>query len=37
MIGASGALVGYGGGLDVKAVLLAHEARIAGAQLPLFA
>ena len=37
VIGASGALVGYGGGLDVKAVLLAHEARIAGAQLPLFA
>lgn len=37
VIGASGTLVGYGGGLDVKALLLAHEARIAGAQLPLFA
>ncbi|MDE3229934.1 MAG: methylated-DNA--[protein]-cysteine S-methyltransferase [Chloroflexota bacterium] len=29
LIGASGALTGYGGGLDLKAKLLAHEARFA--------
>jgi methylated-DNA-[protein]-cysteine S-methyltransferase len=30
VIGASGALVGYAGGLDTKRRLLAHEARVAG-------
>ncbi|MGH2504606.1 MAG: methylated-DNA--[protein]-cysteine S-methyltransferase [Ktedonobacterales bacterium] len=31
LVGANGALTGYGGGLDLKAKLLAHEARMAGA------
>ncbi len=31
LIGANGALTGFGGGLDLKARLLAHEARIAAA------
>ena len=29
LVGANGALTGYGGGLDLKAKLLAHEARFA--------
>lgn len=29
LVGATGALTGYGGGLDLKAKLLAHEARFA--------
>ncbi len=32
VIGASGALTGYGGGMPAKRWLLAHEARIAGRQ-----
>jgi methylated-DNA-[protein]-cysteine S-methyltransferase len=30
VIGANGSLVGYGGGLDAKRWLLAHEAKHAG-------
>jgi methylated-DNA-[protein]-cysteine S-methyltransferase len=36
VIGASGAIVGYAGGLDRKRWLLAHEARVAGDELTLF-
>jgi methylated-DNA-[protein]-cysteine S-methyltransferase len=35
VIGADGRLVGFGGGLEVKAWLLDHERRIAGETLPL--
>jgi methylated-DNA-[protein]-cysteine S-methyltransferase len=35
VIGANGSLVGYGGGLDAKRWLLAHEAQHSGATLPL--
>jgi methylated-DNA-[protein]-cysteine S-methyltransferase len=34
VIGADGSLVGFGGGLDVKARLLDHERRVAGETLP---
>ncbi len=34
VIGADGSLVGFGGGLDVKAWLLDHERRVAGVTLP---
>jgi methylated-DNA-[protein]-cysteine S-methyltransferase len=36
VIGASGAIVGYAGGLDRKRWLLAHESRVAGRELTLF-
>ena len=36
VIGASGGIVGYAGGLDRKRWLLAHEARVAGGELTLF-
>ncbi|GAC1440434.1 MAG: methylated-DNA--[protein]-cysteine S-methyltransferase [Mycobacteriales bacterium] len=36
VIGASGAIVGYAGGLDRKRWLLAHEARISGRELTLW-
>jgi methylated-DNA-[protein]-cysteine S-methyltransferase len=36
VIGASGSLTGYGGGLDRKRSLLALEARHTSATLPLF-
>jgi methylated-DNA-[protein]-cysteine S-methyltransferase len=35
VIGADGSLTGYGGGLDAKRWLLAHEAQHCGATLPL--
>jgi methylated-DNA-[protein]-cysteine S-methyltransferase len=35
VIGADGSLVGFGGGLEVKAWLLDHERRVAGETLPL--
>ena len=35
VIGADGRLVGFGGGLEVKAWLLDHERRVAGETLPL--
>ena len=37
VIGASGSLVGYGGGLERKRWLLAHEGALPGEQQPLFA
>lgn len=36
VIGATGAIVGYAGGLDRKRWLLAHESRVAGRELTLF-
>lgn len=36
VIGANGALTGYGGGLPLKRALLEHEARVAGRPLDLF-
>jgi methylated-DNA-[protein]-cysteine S-methyltransferase len=33
LVGATGALTGYGGGLDVKRALLEHEARVVAARL----
>ncbi|MDP9093117.1 MAG: methylated-DNA--[protein]-cysteine S-methyltransferase [Actinomycetota bacterium] len=35
VVGANGSLTGYGGGLDAKRWLLAHEATYSGATLPL--
>jgi methylated-DNA-[protein]-cysteine S-methyltransferase len=37
VIGSTGSIVGYAGGLDRKRWLLAHEARLAGRELTLFA
>jgi methylated-DNA-[protein]-cysteine S-methyltransferase len=37
VIGSTGSIVGYAGGLDRKRWLLAHEAQVAGDVLPLFA
>ena len=36
VIGADGQLVGYGGGLELKRKLLAHEARVCGTRYDLF-
>jgi methylated-DNA-[protein]-cysteine S-methyltransferase len=37
VIGADGSLTGFGGGLPLKQALLAHEARVAGMPIDLFA
>jgi methylated-DNA-[protein]-cysteine S-methyltransferase len=37
VIGSTGSIVGYAGGLDRKRWLLAHEAKVAGRELTLFA
>jgi len=37
VIGADGSLTGFGGGLPLKRALLAHEARVAGMPIDLFA
>lgn len=37
VIGADGSLTGFGGGLPLKRALLAHEARVAGMPMDLFA
>ncbi len=37
VIGSDGSLTGYGGGLPLKRALLAHEARVTGRRLDLFA